>query len=141
MTCEIVRWASTWSGPSWASSSVTKIAVLFQYGEWETASTSRPRERSLSAVYAAGVGLPGVVPALWSFGSRTNSTVGRLLPATYWLNSFSHSVNRGVPHVALSGAKVSGFSGQFRSKPRKLWSVLALSAGSLATNWLATLST
>src|SRR5947208_16241762 len=108
MTCEIVRWASTWSGPSWASSSVTKIAVLFQYGEWETASTSRPREGSLSPVYAARVGLPGVVPALWSCGSRTNPTVRRLLLAAYGLKSFGQSVSRDVPQVVLPGAKGSG---------------------------------
>jgi hypothetical protein len=27
ITCAIVRCASTWSGPFWASSSITKIAV------------------------------------------------------------------------------------------------------------------
>jgi hypothetical protein len=33
MTWEMVRCASTWSGPFWASSSVTKIAVDFQKRE------------------------------------------------------------------------------------------------------------
>jgi hypothetical protein len=42
ITWAMVRWASTWSGPACASSSTTKMAVDFQYFEWETASTSRP---------------------------------------------------------------------------------------------------
>ena len=62
MTRPTVRWASTWSGPFWASSSITKIAVSGQYLLWLTASTSRPRARSLLATQACGVGAPGVVP-------------------------------------------------------------------------------
>src|SRR5262245_59168753 len=56
------RWASTWSGPFWASSSRTKIAVSFQNLLFVTASTTIPSARSLSATYAVGVGLPTRVP-------------------------------------------------------------------------------
>ena len=57
-----MRWASTWSGPFWASSSMTKMAVSFQNLLWLTASTSRPSARSLLATQACGVNVPGVVP-------------------------------------------------------------------------------
>src|SRR5438874_7012740 len=53
-----VRWASTWSGPFWASSSITKTAVSFQNLLFDRASITRPRARSLSATIAVGVGLP-----------------------------------------------------------------------------------
>ena len=59
--------------------------------------------------------MPGLVPEVWSLGSRRNCTVGRSSFATYWSNSRFHSVNRGVPHVADRGVKVSGLSGQARS--------------------------
>src|SRR5437667_229120 len=42
-----VRCASTWSGPFWASSSVTRIIVLAQNLLCETTSTSRPSATSL----------------------------------------------------------------------------------------------
>src|SRR5262249_927083 len=61
-----VRWASTWSGPFWASSSITKIAVCGQSELFDTASTSRPNARSLLATHARGVYAPGGVPAVWS---------------------------------------------------------------------------
>ncbi len=50
-----MRWASTWSGPFWASSSMTKIAISGQYLLWLIASTIRPRARSLLATQARGV--------------------------------------------------------------------------------------
>src|SRR5262245_19949703 len=37
------RWQSTWSGPFWASSSITKMAVSFQNLLFDTASTTIPR--------------------------------------------------------------------------------------------------
>jgi len=113
-----VRCASTWSGPSWASSSIVKIAVLFQYFECETASTSLPTAQSLSATIAFGVGAPGSVPLVWSRGNLRNSTVGRLLLSTYWLNSFCHSANQSWSEIAML-------------KPAYAWSVLASSVGSL----------
>ena len=61
-----VRWASTWSGPFWASSSITKIAVSFHSGPFETCSTIRPRARSFEATHACGVNVPTVVPVVWS---------------------------------------------------------------------------
>ncbi len=48
-----MRCASTWSAPSWESSSTTKIADDFQIDEWEIRSTIWPRPRSLSATIAA----------------------------------------------------------------------------------------
>ena len=66
MTRPTVRWASTWSGPFWASSSMTKIAVSGQDLLWVTASTIRPRARSLLATQAWGVNVPGRVPVVWS---------------------------------------------------------------------------
>ena len=50
----MLRWASTWSAPFCASSSSTKIAVSSQYGLLETASTTRPTARSLSATRGIG---------------------------------------------------------------------------------------
>src|SRR2546430_778088 len=72
MTNAMVRCASTWSGPFCASSSTTKIAVCGQNFDWLTASTNRPNARSFSATYTVGVGFPGVVPAVWSFGRPTS---------------------------------------------------------------------
>ena len=42
MTMPTVRCASTWSAPSWLSSSVTKIADELQIELWEIASTIWP---------------------------------------------------------------------------------------------------
>ena len=67
----MLRCASTWSAPFCASSSRMKIAVSSQYAECDTASTTRPTARSLSATEAFGVGPPAVVPAVWSLPSRT----------------------------------------------------------------------
>ena len=50
------RCESTWSGPFCASSSSTKTAVLFQNGDFDSASIIRPSARSLSAMCARGVG-------------------------------------------------------------------------------------
>ena len=58
MTKRTLRWASTWSGSPPASSSVTKIAMFFQYGVCERNSTIRPKARSLSAIYEARYGYP-----------------------------------------------------------------------------------
>ena len=63
-----VRWPSTWSGPDCASSSITKMQVSFHCGLCETASTTRPSARSLSAIIARGVGYCGLVPSVWSQG-------------------------------------------------------------------------
>src|SRR6476620_10650631 len=76
ITYAVERWPSTWSGPSCASSSTAKIAVEPQNRECETASTSRPKARSLSATIAPGRPARGVVPAVWSRGRYTNCTVG-----------------------------------------------------------------
>jgi hypothetical protein len=45
------------------------MAVSFQYLECDTASTTRPSARSLSATEARGVGISGLVPEVWSFGT------------------------------------------------------------------------
>ena len=45
---------------------MTKMAVSFQSGPFDTASTSRPKARSLLATQASGVNVPGVVPVVWS---------------------------------------------------------------------------
>ena len=42
----------------------------------DSASMILPSARSLSAMYACGVGLPARAPAVWSFGSRTISSAG-----------------------------------------------------------------
>src|SRR5262245_3920798 len=75
-TKAMVRWASMWSGPFWASSSTTKIAVSFQNLLLLTASTTRPNPRSLSATIAIGVHAPTLVHAVWSFGSRITMNCG-----------------------------------------------------------------
>ena len=54
-----MRWPSTWSKPYCGSSSTTKMHVSFQNLLLLTASTIRPRARSLSATIARGVGKPG----------------------------------------------------------------------------------
>ena len=91
-----VRWPSTWSGPDWASSSTTKMQVSFHCGLFETASTTRPSARSLSAIIARGVGYLGLVPSPWSQGRlriirsgtasfRLNSSYSRMkTSARYW---------------------------------------------------------
>src|SRR4051794_21202166 len=56
------RWESTWSGPFWASSSRTKIAVCGQNFDFDTASTMSPSARSLSAIADKGATLPGATP-------------------------------------------------------------------------------
>jgi hypothetical protein len=61
-----IRWALTWSAPSWESSSTTKIAEEDQIDEREIVSTSCPSAWSLSAIMAFGVGKPGWVPRVWS---------------------------------------------------------------------------
>ena len=73
-----MRWASTWSGPFWASSSMTKIAISGQYLLWLTASTIRPRARSLLATQALGVKVPGRVPVVWSSPRLMIMNRGRL---------------------------------------------------------------
>ncbi len=64
MTRSGERCESMWSGPAWASSSSTNTTVSFQYGDFDSASTMRPRARSLSAMQARGVGRPGRPPAV-----------------------------------------------------------------------------
>ena len=49
---------------------MAKIAISRQNGEWLSASTMRPKARSLSATVAAGVGEPGLVPLVWSLGRQ-----------------------------------------------------------------------
>src|SRR5579864_9621359 len=77
------RCASTWSAPSCASSSRTKMAVSSQYGLCETASTMRPRARSLSATLAAGRARLARVPPVWSSGryNRTNDGNSKSAPS------------------------------------------------------------
>ena len=65
-----VRWASTWSEPFWASSSTTKIAISFQNRLLLSPSTTRPSARSLSADAGRAGRLAGLVPEVWSLGSR-----------------------------------------------------------------------
>ena len=60
------RWPSTWSAPSWLSSSTTKIAESFQYWLCEISSTILPTARSPSATCASGSGGPPV----WSLESH-----------------------------------------------------------------------
>src|SRR5690242_14921092 len=120
MTCASVRCASMWSGPSWESSSMTKIAVDAQYGECDTASTSLPTAQSLSATIARGVGQLGLVPQVWSRGNLTNSTDGRSPLATYWSNSDFHTAKRSWSGIAML-------------KPANAVLVCASSVGSLYT--------
>src|SRR5271165_2327896 len=56
------------------------MAVSFQNGLLEMASTTRPTARSLSATQAFGVGEPTFVPAVWSLGKRTNAKAGNCSP-------------------------------------------------------------
>src|SRR3954453_17619794 len=60
------RCPSTWSAPSWLSSSTTKIAESFQYGLWEIVSTILPTARSPSATCASG----SAVPPVWSLDNH-----------------------------------------------------------------------
>ena len=71
-----VRWPSTWSGPDWASSSMTKMQVSFHCGLFETASTTRPSARSLSAIMARGVGYFGLRPLAVVAGQAQDHQVG-----------------------------------------------------------------
>ena len=73
-----VRWASTWSEPFCASSSTTKMAICFQNRLLLSPSTTCPSARSLSPTHAVTVGLPGVVPEVWSLGSRRIDQPGHL---------------------------------------------------------------
>ena len=58
------------------------MQVFVQNLLWLTASTIWPNARSLSATCAAGVGDPGFVPLVWSFGSQTMTRFGRLSAAS-----------------------------------------------------------
>ena len=51
---------------------MTKVAVLAQNFECETASTSFPVAQSLLATMAFGAGQSGLVPQVWSRGNFTN---------------------------------------------------------------------
>ena len=66
ITATGMRCASTWSAPSWESSSTTKMAEVDQIFECEIVSTSWPSARSLSATMAIGMGKPVCVPRVWS---------------------------------------------------------------------------
>ena len=66
MTATGMRCASTWSAPSWESSSTTKMTEDDQMLECEIVATSWPRARSQSATMARGVGKPVWVPRVWS---------------------------------------------------------------------------
>ena len=79
-TSATTRCASTWSGPFWASSSITKMAVVGQNFDFDTPSTSIPSAMSLSTTCAVGVGLPTRVPDVWSFGNRTICSRGMSPP-------------------------------------------------------------
>ena len=87
MTRPTVRWASTWSGPFWASSSMTKIAVSGHDLLSLTASTIRPSARSLLATQASGVNVPGVVPVVWSSPRLITMKRGRVPALSYSRNS------------------------------------------------------
>jgi hypothetical protein len=69
MTNAGIRCASTWSAPSWESSSTTKMADERQIFECEMTSTMRPTASSLSATIARGVRLPPLRPRVWSLVS------------------------------------------------------------------------
>ena len=75
----------------------------------------------MSATYDFGTGAPGRVPAVWSLGSRTSSTDGRVLVDTYPWNSRSHSHIRPV----VNGGSVPQWSALLRSYPGYAWSVMA----------------
>ena len=106
MTRPTVRWASTWSGPFWASSSITKIAVSGQYLLLLTASTSRPRARSLLATQACGVNAPGVVPVVWSSPRLMTMNRGRL---PFFSNSRNSS--RKISTLSVSRTALAGYLG------------------------------
>src|ERR1041384_70566 len=105
MTRAAVRCASTWSGPFWASSSTTKRAVSFQNLLLLTASTTRPRAKSLSATQAVGVGL--ILPVLVILSCLY---LIYYLPPTSWLRfaawlnfGFVIYVGYGSVHSRLTG--------------------------------------
>ena len=81
------RCESTWSGPFCASSSTTKTTVFFQNRERESASTSRPSARSLSANAARGEIAPTRMPEVWSFGSVIVISAGKFPSRSNWWNS------------------------------------------------------
>ena len=66
MTWTGARWPSTWSAPSWLSSSTTKMAESFQYLLCEIVSTMSPVARSLSATPAS----ESAGPPVWSLDSQ-----------------------------------------------------------------------
>ncbi len=66
MICTGPRAPSTWSTPSWVSSSITKIAESFHHLLCEMVSTILPTARSLSATWAIAFGAPPV----WSLESQ-----------------------------------------------------------------------
>ena len=103
------RCESTWSGPLCASSSTTNSAESFQYSLFEIVSTMRPSAMSLSATIARGVGDPGRVPAVWSFGSRMIDSCGSAPFASNCRNSASQASARlasvmSRSHPAYDGA-------------------------------------
>ena len=67
-----VEWARDFA----AKKGYPKAYLHGQKRLWETASTILPRARSLSARWARGVGIPGVVPLVWSFGSTSIVRLG-----------------------------------------------------------------
>src|SRR5258708_1800890 len=95
------------------------MQVSFQNLLWATASTIFPRARSLSATDAFGVGIPGTVPEVWSFGSSITIKLGKLSFFSNWCSSLMHS---SALHI----------SGTILGKPTKLghtiglnWSIVA----------------
>ncbi len=105
MTRPTVRCASTWSGPFWASSSITKMAVSFQYLPLDTASTSRPSARSLLAMQHWGVYDPVFVPSVWSSPrliTMNRGILSSLANCSYSLrNTSTLSVSRGRTPLTL----------------------------------------
>ena len=110
MTSPTVRWASTWSGPFWASSSITKIAICGQYLLRLTASTNRPERQVVAGDTSLRGGRPGVVP----FGVVFAETHDHELRQIAVLSRYSRNSSRKTSTLSVS-RRIRPLAWQFRS--------------------------